>query len=114
MVEPWAYYTEWSKSEREKQLSYINAYIWNLERWYWWTYLQGSSGDADIENRPMNKSGGEEEEREMNGESSMEAYTLPYVKYIDSGNFFVWHRECKPGLCNSIEEWEMVGGGRFR
>ena len=86
MVELWAYYTEWSKSEREKQLSYINAYIWNLERWYWWTYLQGSNGDADIENGPMNKSGGEEEEGEMNGESSMEAYTLPYVKYVDSRN----------------------------
>ena len=24
----------------------LNAYIWNLEIWYWWTYLQGSSGDA--------------------------------------------------------------------
>ena len=23
---------EWSKSEREKQISYINAYMWNLER----------------------------------------------------------------------------------
>ena len=22
------------KSEREEQISYINAYIWNLERWY--------------------------------------------------------------------------------
>ena len=22
------------KSEREKQIWYINAYIWNLERWY--------------------------------------------------------------------------------
>ena len=30
-----AYYTEWSKSEREKQTSHINAYIWNLEIWYW-------------------------------------------------------------------------------
>ena len=29
--EPRAYYTEWSKSEREKQISYINTYIWNLE-----------------------------------------------------------------------------------
>ena len=26
--------TEWSKSEREKQISYINMYIWNLEKWY--------------------------------------------------------------------------------
>ena len=32
--EPRAYYTEWSKSEREKQISYTNAYIWNLERFY--------------------------------------------------------------------------------
>ena len=26
--------TEWSKSERENQISYINAYAWNLEKWY--------------------------------------------------------------------------------
>ena len=25
---------EWSKSEREKQTLYINAYMWNLEKWY--------------------------------------------------------------------------------
>ena len=34
--EPRASYTEWSKSERKKQVSYINAYIWNLENWYSW------------------------------------------------------------------------------
>ena len=28
-----AYYTEWSKSERETPIQYIKAYIWNLERW---------------------------------------------------------------------------------
>ena len=27
-----AYYTEWSKSERETPMQYINAYLWNLER----------------------------------------------------------------------------------
>ena len=27
-----AYYTEESKSERERQILYINIYIWNLER----------------------------------------------------------------------------------
>ena len=77
--EPRAFYTEWSKSEREKQvliLTYIYIYIWNLEG----LYLQGSNGDADIENRLMDKSEGEEGEGEMNGESIMEAYTLPYVK----------------------------------
>ena len=39
--EPRAYYTDWSKSERERQILYINTSMWNLERWYWWTYLQG-------------------------------------------------------------------------
>ena len=32
--EPRAYYTEWSKSERERKILYVNAYIWNLERSY--------------------------------------------------------------------------------
>ena len=55
--EPRDYYSEWSKSEREKQISYINTHTWKLERWYWWTYLQGSNGDADIKNRLMNTGG---------------------------------------------------------
>ena len=28
----------------------IYAYIWNLEKWYWWTYLQGRNRDSDLEN----------------------------------------------------------------
>ena len=73
-------YTERSKSEREKQISYLNAYIWNLERWYWWTCLQGRNGDPDVENRLVNtvregKSG-------MNGETSINIYTWSYVKWI--------------------------------
>ena len=27
-------YTEWSKSEREKQILHINSYMWNLEKWH--------------------------------------------------------------------------------
>ena len=38
--EPGAYYTEWSKSERQKQISYINTHTWNLEMWYWGTYCK--------------------------------------------------------------------------
>ena len=48
--EPRAYYTEWSKSERERQILYTNAFTWNLERQYWWSYMQGSKGDTDIKN----------------------------------------------------------------
>ena len=61
---------------RVRQLSswaQYNAYIWNLERWYWWTYFQGSSGDADIQ-RDMGHSGGRRGWDEL--ESSMEAYAL--------------------------------------
>ena len=70
-----AYYTEWSKSENEKQVSYIKAYIWNLERWYWWTYLQGSSGVANTEGRLVDTAG--EGEVGKNQESSVEATHCP-------------------------------------
>ena len=32
MNEPRACYTEWSKLEREKQILYINTYVWSLEK----------------------------------------------------------------------------------
>ena len=49
--EPRIHHTQGSKSEREKQISHFNTYMWNLERLYWWTYLQGSIGDKGIDNR---------------------------------------------------------------
>ena len=54
------YHTEWSKSEREKQISSINAYMWNLEKWYRWSYLQGRNRDPDAENKCMDTKGEEE------------------------------------------------------
>ena len=50
-------HTEWSKSEREKQTSYINAYMWNLEKRYRWTSLQGRNWDTDVENKRMDTKG---------------------------------------------------------
>ena len=44
-------HTEWSKSEREKQILYINTGMWNLERWDRWPYFQGRNRDTDAENR---------------------------------------------------------------
>ena len=38
-----------SLSEREKQISYINAYLWNLEKWYRSIYLQGRNKDLWIQ-----------------------------------------------------------------
>ena len=48
MDEPRAYYTEWSKSEREKQILYINAYIWNLERWTVCCLFDGYSDGCEM------------------------------------------------------------------
>ena len=45
-------HTEWSKSERE--ISYISIFVWDLEKWYSWNYLQSRNRDIDIENKYMN------------------------------------------------------------
>ena len=50
------YHIEWSKSE--KQILYINACMWKLEKWYRWAGLQGRSWDTDVENRHMDTKGG--------------------------------------------------------
>ena len=81
--EPRACDTEWNQLEREKQISYINTYIWNLEKWYWWIYLQVRNRDADIENRLVDTTG--EGEGRINWEGSIEMYASLYVKKIASG-----------------------------
>ena len=60
MNEPRAFYIEWSKWEREREISYSNAYIQNLEKWYWIIYLQDSNGETDIGNRLMDMGSWEE------------------------------------------------------
>ena len=64
-----ACYTEWSKSGREKQILYINAYIWNLEKWYDEPTCR-SVIDTDIENGLVDTAG--EGEGGTNWESSIE------------------------------------------
>ena len=54
-------------SQKEKDKYHILTYIWNLERWHWLIYLQGSKGEIDTENRLMDSAGGKEGEDEMDG-----------------------------------------------
>ena len=42
---------EWSKSEIEKRTLFINIYMWNLEKWYRWSYLQSRNRDIAVENK---------------------------------------------------------------
>ena len=70
------------KIRKVKQILYISIYMWNQEKWYRWTYLQGRSRDSDIEKNVWThwgKSG-------MNWESSINIHTLPYVKEKAGGN----------------------------
>ena len=32
----------------EKQVSYVHVYMWNLEKWYWWAFLQSRKRDPDM------------------------------------------------------------------
>ena len=63
-----------SEVKSEKQILYIDTYIWNLEKWYCWAYLQGKNGDADIDNGLVDTE--LEGEGGMNGESSINMYML--------------------------------------
>ena len=96
--EPRACYTEWSKSEREKQISCINTYIWNPEKWYWWAYLQDRNRDADVEKGLVDTVG--EGEGGTNWRSIVETHPLPYVIEISSGRL---HRELSLVLCDDRE-----------
>ena len=73
-------HTEWSKLEREKQISYNIAYMWNLEKWYRWTYFQSRNRDTDVENKLMDTQG--KGGRGMNWEIGIDIYTLLCIKYV--------------------------------
>ena len=70
-------HTEWSKSDRERQISYI-AYMWNLKNWYKWTYLQNRNRVTDVENKLMVSRG--EWGGGTNWEIGIEIYTFLYIK----------------------------------
>ena len=93
-----------SKSEREKQILYINAYVWNLERWYWWTYLQDSSGDADIEN------GFVDTVEEGEGRTNWKSNTETCANEAASENLLHDTGNSNLVLCDNLEGWDGVGG----
>ena len=49
---------------------WLNAYIWNLKKWFWRTHLQGRNRNTDIENRLVDTVG--EGEDRLNWESSID------------------------------------------
>ena len=46
-------HTEWSKSDRQRQISHDITSIWNLKKGYKWTYLQNRNRVTDVEYKLM-------------------------------------------------------------
>ena len=115
MDETEAYYTEWSKSERKTPIQCINTYIyiWNLERWLWWPYMQDSKRDTDIKNRFLDSVG--EDKGGMIWENSIETCILSYVKQMASPGSM--HETGAQGWCTGMNQRDGIGrevGGGFR
>ena len=112
--EPRAPSTEWSKSEREKQMSYTNAHTWSLDRGYWWNHLQGSRETQTSSRTHLGHGrGGEEGESGMYGGCNLETY-ITTCKIDSQWESTVRLRELKPGLSNNLEGWDGEGGSRER
>lgn len=83
-----------NKSEREGQILCINTCVWVLERRYWRTCLQGSSRDADTENRLVD-TGWEREGGTNRADGSTHITTCRVDGHWGSA---VWHSELNPVL----------------
>ena len=74
---PRDYHTKCSKSDRERQILYGITCMWNLKKWYKWTYLQDRSWVTEVENKLVitRRAWG----REINWEIGIDIYTLLYI-----------------------------------
>ena len=77
MEEKQIWLTSWSKSEREKQISYIKAYVWNVEKNGTDEPVCRAATEMQTENDLKTQRG-----KEMVGqtESLSETNVLPYAK----------------------------------
>ena len=106
--EPRAYYTEWSKSERERETLYTNEYIESRKM-----VLKNLFAGQQWRNRYREQTYGHGErggEGEMYGESNMETYII--ICKIVNGNLLFYLRKLKQGLCINLEGWDGKGDGR--
>ena len=98
-----ACHTQWSKSEREKQMLFINAYIWYLE---------------NGPDKPTRRAGIEtqtQQGKEKVGRIERAALTRVHFRMWNRRlvGSCVWHRELGPVLCDNLEGW-VVGWGEVQ
>ena len=68
--------TEVSQKGKNKW-SHINAHMWNLEKWYRWTYLQSRNRDTDAENNCMSS-------------LKLSLSSFPYPQIFSSSRSIIW------------------------
>ena len=72
--------------------------------------LFAGDGNGDTGNELVDTVG--EGEVGTNAESSMETYTLPYVKQLAGENLLQDAGSSSLGFCDNLKGWDGVGGGR--
>ena len=77
MEEKQIWLTSWSKSEREKQISYIKAYVWNVEKNGTDEPVCRAATEMQTENDLKTQRG---KEMVVQTESLSETNVLPYAK----------------------------------
>ena len=82
---PRVWHTEVSQ---KKKISYIKAYIWNLEKWYWWTICRA---ETEMQTERMNLWANRGKERM----GRIERVVLTYI------HFHVWNRQRVGTYCIS-------------
>ena len=79
---PREHHTGWNKSNTEKQIPYINAYMWDLEKWYRGTYVQSRNRDTDVENKHTDTVVEGEGEWDVLGDWDWHIYTIDTMHNI--------------------------------
>ena len=102
-----AYYTEWSNPERKTPIQYTNAYVWNLESWWWQPFKRDSKIDTEVQNSLLDSVG--EGEGGMIWENAIETCLISYIKWIISPGFM--HDTGCLGLVHWGRPRGMIQGG---
>ena len=107
--DPRAYGTEWSKSERERQILYINTCL-ESRKMVLMSLFAGQQWRRRHREQTCEHSGGR---RGWDALSEEHGYIHMTICKIDSQwEFALWCREFSPVLCDNLEGWDRVGCGK--
>ena len=82
-VEMWMELEVVIQSEVSQRKYSINAYMWNLEKWYRWSYLQSRNRDTEVETKYMDTKRGKGREEDL-GDWYWHIYIIDIMYKIDN------------------------------